>query len=237
MIFGEHAPAGSRVHLRRVVILLVDALQTAQQHQNFEGQRVPHDVDNHDEHVRPVFRALVNPVDVVPAEKLNDIIDNALGLNQTLHVRHADDVEHRGENHADGDGVGHIGQEEDGLQYLLQGLDGVQRNRNQQRENRRNWHGEQAQEHRVFQRRLEAAVADNRLEVLDANGEGGTADFAQAVVVIQECQPHRVDNRPDRKDQQQHDGRGKIEPCFPLMLAFYHLTSPRTECECPRHPA
>ena len=212
-------------------------LVTAQQYQNFEGQRVPHEVDNHDEHVRPVFRALGNPVDVVPAEKLNDIIDNALGLNQALHVRHTDDIEHRGENHADGDGVGHIGQEEDGLQYLLQGLDGVQRNRDQQRENRRNRHGEQAQEHRVFQRRLEAAVADNRLEVLDANGEGGAADFAQAVVVIQECQPHRVDNRPDRKDQQQHDGGGEIEPCFPLMLAFYHLTSPRTECERPRHPA
>ena len=48
---GEHAAAGGGIHLGRLVILLVDAGQAAQQDQDLEGQGVPHDVHDHYEHI------------------------------------------------------------------------------------------------------------------------------------------------------------------------------------------
>ena len=43
----ENAGTGRAVDFCRVVILLVDALQTAQKYENFERQRVPNDIDDH----------------------------------------------------------------------------------------------------------------------------------------------------------------------------------------------
>ena len=42
---------GRAVYLGRLVVLLVDGLQAAQQDQNLEGQGVPHDVDHHHDHI------------------------------------------------------------------------------------------------------------------------------------------------------------------------------------------
>ena len=44
---GEGSDFGSTVNLRRVVLLLVNALKTAEKNKDLEGQSIPYDVDNH----------------------------------------------------------------------------------------------------------------------------------------------------------------------------------------------
>ena len=229
----EHAPAGRGINLRSFVVLLVDALQTAQKHQDLEGQRIPNDIEDQHEHVGPVTGAGIDPVDGIAAEEHDDVVDQAVGGYQTGNLEVAHHVEHGGKHHADGDGVGHIGEEEDGLQELLQGLDGVERHGDEQRQERGERHRDDRQQGRVLQRGEEAVIAQNRLEVFNADGEGDNlllVDGSEAVIVVQECQANRIDDGPHREHQQQYDRRGQIKPCFPLMLAVYHITSPQNGC-------
>ena len=88
---SEHAESGSRVDLSRLVILLVNALKTAEKNEDLEGERVPYDV-NHENDEGVVIelilevRALeecdrgstgVDPVDGIDAEDAKEIVDNA----------------------------------------------------------------------------------------------------------------------------------------------------------------
>lgn len=60
-----------------------------------------------------VRRADVDPVYVMPAEELYDIVYYTFGLDSiTCGVDRADDIEHCRKNHTDSDRVGYIGQEE-----------------------------------------------------------------------------------------------------------------------------
>ena len=53
----KDAYARRAVDLRRIVILLVDALQTAEKDQNLKGQSVPDDIHHLNRDVRPIRRA------------------------------------------------------------------------------------------------------------------------------------------------------------------------------------
>ena len=165
------------------------------------------------------------------AEELNDVVDDAGGHDDFVlcAIKAAHDVEHGGKHHADGDGVGHIGQEEDGLQRLLQELDGVERHGDQQRQQGRNGHRPQAQKHRVFQARYKALVLDHLDKVAKAQVKCRAARGLEAGVVFQQRHAHGVDDRPYGKHHQQHQRRGKIKPRLPLF-AVYHITSPQREC-------
>lgn len=169
----EDAPARGAVHARRVIILPVHALQPAQQDQDLERQRVPHDVDDHDGDVGRIAGAVVDPVDRLAAEKLDDVVDDACGDDDLVlrAVKAAHDVEHGGEHHADGDGVGHVGQEEDGLQRALQPLDGVEEHRDEQRQQRGDQHRRHAKHDRIAQAVQKALVLHDAHEVVHAEGE------------------------------------------------------------------
>ena len=68
----------------------------------------------------------------------------------------------------------------------------------------------------------------NFKQYLDISPEVKEAlDSGKAVVVIQEGQAHGVDDGPHRENQQQYNRRSEVQPGFPLMLAVYHITSPR----------
>ena len=225
----EHPSAGGGVHLGGLVILLVDAGQTAQQDQDLEGQGVPHDVHHQHEHVGRVGGAVVDPVDPGAAEELDHVVDDAGGDDQLVlrAEEAAHDVEHGGEHHADGDAIGHIGQEEDGLQSLLQGLDGVQGHGHQQGQQGGDGHREHAQQDGVFEALHKAAVVDHLFKVGEAELEAGAARGLQAAVILQESHAHGVDDGPHGEHQQQHNGGGQVQPGFPLLFAFYHLISPQ----------
>ena len=52
---GEDTATGCAVYLGSIVILLIDALQTAQENQDLEGQCIPYDVNHHNRHIRPIL--------------------------------------------------------------------------------------------------------------------------------------------------------------------------------------
>ncbi len=211
---GEHTPLGGAVHLGRVVVLLVDALQTAQQNEDLKGQGVPHDVHDHNDTVVQQRRTGVHPVDGVAAQPHNDVVDNTpairgggavgKGAAQTDHVKHSR------KHHADGDGVGHVGQEEDGLQSLLQRLDGVEGHRNQQSQRGGDRDGGHAQHGRVAQALQEVLFLHHFQKVLNTELKGAAAHSGQITVFVQEGDAHGVDDGPYGKDQQQHNGGGEV---------------------------
>ena len=51
---GEYTDPGSRVDLSRIVILLVNALKSAEKYEDLERKCVPYYVDDHNEDVRPI---------------------------------------------------------------------------------------------------------------------------------------------------------------------------------------
>ena len=232
---GKDPPAGRAVHPGRFVVLPVDGLQAAQQDQNLEGQGVPDDVDDHHHHIGGVGGAVVDPVDPGSAEELNDVVDDAGSHHDLVFraVEAAHDVEHGGEHHADGDGVGHVGQEENGLQGLLQKFDGVQRHGDQQGQNGGDRHRPQAQEHRILQAGQKLAVLDDLDEVAKPELKAGAAGRFQTAVPFQQGHAHRVDDGPDGENQKQHNSRGKVQPRFPLIFAVDHITSPQTQAVFP----
>ena len=108
-----HAPerlglAGA-VDLGGVVVLGIDALETGEEDEDLERDRRPDDVDAKRNHGRPSLRA-GDPHDIA----VEEIVDDAVG------------IEHDGEDHADGDGVCDIGEEEDGLEELLEPLQRIE---------------------------------------------------------------------------------------------------------------
>ena len=230
---GEHADTGGAVHLGGVVILLVDALETAQKDQDLEGQGVPDDVDHQHRDVGPVARAGVDPVDGIHTEQTQDVVDDTEG---GVIGTKANDVEHSLEDHADGDGVGDVGEEEDGLEQSLQRLDGIQAHGDEQRQDGGDRHRQNGEEQGVLEAVLEALVVNDLDEVLDTELElQVAAQILHDAVIVPEGHPQGVEDGPYRKDEKQYDGGSEIQPRFPFMLAFYHITSPRNT-RAPRSP-
>ena len=66
--------------------------------------------------------------------------------------------------------------------------------------------------------------------------EHGTACLAESAVILKECHSESIDDRPNRKDQKQNDCGRQVNPGFPLLFAFYHITSPQSgdvlRCPC-----
>ena len=204
---GEDSSAGSAVDTGSIVILLVDALQAAQQDQNLERQGVPDDIHRHNRQVGSIAGLGIDPVDGLAAEEHDDVVDDAPGIGAGAVRTQADDIEHCREHHADGDGVGDIGQEENGLQELLQGLDRVQSHSNQQSQQGGQRHGQEGQPNGVLQTGEEILIGQHFDEVANTHLIGNTYQGAQGVIVFQKSQTHCIDNGPNCKDQQQHNGR------------------------------
>ena len=122
---------------------------------------------------------------------------------------------------------GNVGQEEDSLQTLLQELDRVQGNCDQQCQDRGDRNCQHAQQNCGFETRSEAIVLNDLLEVLNTKLKLLTACRSNAAVTILEGDHHRIDDGPNRKDQQQHNSGCQIQPRLPLLLAIYHITSPQ----------
>ena len=66
-------------------------------------------------------------------------------------------------------------------------------------------------------------------EIAKAEVEGCAGGCLQAAVAFQQGHAHGVENGPHGEYQQQDDRRRQVKPCFPLMLAVYHITSPLRE--------
>ena len=205
---------------------------STKQNEDLKGQRVPHDIHHHHEDVGRVARAHVDPVDGLYAENTDDVVDNTCRDEQfpfTAEVV-ADHVEHGGKYHADRNRVGHVGQEEDGLQHSLQRPDRVQAHRNDECQERRDRNGQEANEHGVAKASKETAVLDHLLEVAKADVEGDTGNGGgHNIIIFKECHAQCVYDGPHRKDQQQHNGGREIDPRLPGMLTFYHITLPRSK--------
>jgi len=219
----EHSPLGGAVDFCRVVILFIYALQTAEQNQNLEGQRIPYDIDDKDGHFRPIaVRAdTVYPVDGFSAKLHNDAVDKAVGLNKVGEHKVAYDVKERRKDHTDSNRVGYVGQEENRLEEFLQGLDCIQANGNKQRKHRGEGDGDYRQQQGGFQCRFKLIPRrQNRLEVFKTKGEGVAADVAHTVIVVQKRHTDGIDDRPYGKDCKQNDCGQEIEPSLPLVKSF-----------------
>ena len=200
---GQNSEFGSAVDLSGIVVLLVDALQTAQQNQDLKGQRIPNDINDHYYHVCSVGGAGVDPVNGLSTEELNNVVDNAPGIGNGAALLQANDIKHGGEDHADGDRIGHIGQKENGLQGLLQGLDGVQRHSNQQRQNGGDGNGGDTQQCCVFQTLQEIFVLNNFGKVGDTKLKVDTVHPLVVTVAFHQRHSNGVDDGPYSKDKQQ----------------------------------
>ncbi len=207
---GKYTGTGGAVDLGSIVVLLVDALQATQQNKDLKGQGIPNNIDDHNNDVCAVAGTCIDPVDGFTAKKLNDVVNNAPGICIAAFGTEADDVKHSGQHHADGDGVGDIGQEEDGLQKLLQRLDGVERHGDQQCQHSGDGHCGNTQTDCIGQTPQESLVLDNSQEVAETKLKGCAADFLQTAVVFQKCHTQGVNNGPGGKYQQQDDRRRKV---------------------------
>mgnify|MGYP002513840726 CR=1 FL=1 len=98
---GKDSDLGGGVDLGCIVVLLVDALQTAQQHQDLKGQRVPDDVDHHHDDVGPVVRAGIDPVDGIAAEEHDDVVDDAFDRVKNTLIKMISDNPADGEYYVD----------------------------------------------------------------------------------------------------------------------------------------
>ena len=225
---GEGAELTRSVNFRSVVVLLIDALQAAQQNEDFEGQCVPHDVDHQHENVCPIGRTGINPVDFRSAEEFYNVVNDAGGVHHFVFASQetSRDVEHCCEHHADSDGVGNVGKEVDGLQNSSQRTDGVENHRNEQRQNCGDGNGQYAQQKSVFHCREESAPFNNTFEVFDAESEFLTACCGQHSVSVGKRHVQGVDDWINRKYQQQYYCGRKVQPCFPMLFRFYHIAIP-----------
>ena len=126
---GEYSPTRGAVDHCRFVILLVDALQAAEQYEYLERQCVPNDIDDQYRHFCPigsrVFVNIIQPVDRFYPEFSQKVVDKAPGFYVVGLIENADYVKERCEYQADCDRVGYVGQEENSLEKLLQGLDRI----------------------------------------------------------------------------------------------------------------
>ena len=208
----EGADLGGAVDLGGFVVLLVDVLQTAQQHQDLERQRVPDDVRAYHEHVGAPAGTDVDKIDRIGAEQADEAVDDRLGLYQ---VADGNAVEHHFEDHADGNGVGDVRQEEYGLEHPLQRLDRVERHRDQQRQRRGDRHRDDAEQHRVFEALLEVNEVDDGLEVAETDLiRGGEAVGS---VAVQQRHAEGIDQRVKGEYQQQYQRGRQIDPGFVLV--------------------
>ena len=83
---GENPLPGGAVHLGGVIILLIDALQSAQQYQDLEGQGIPYDINDHDRHIGRIGGAVIDPVDMGSPKEFNYVIDDACRFDDFISV-------------------------------------------------------------------------------------------------------------------------------------------------------
>ena len=209
----EYADTGSAVDLSCIVILLVDALQTAKKNKDLEGECIPYYINSKNENVVPPGRARVDPVDRLDSEETQEVVDDTCRSNyHILGGGVSNDVEHCRENHSDSYGVGNVGQEEYSLQESLQGLDSVKAYRNDQREDRRKRNSQHAKNHGVFKTGHKAFILNDLFKVTKApiEAEPTVLDRSKAVVILLERHNKGVYNGPECEDKQQHYRGSKV---------------------------
>lgn len=111
----EHPETGRAVHSCRIVVHGIHAGQSAGQDQDLKWHNDPDGVKTQYEHFRPV--GTVNEIHGAAAEKLDQQIDQTVGVRSLLEKDHKDQTY--------GQSVGHVGQEKYGLEQIPQRLDGT----------------------------------------------------------------------------------------------------------------
>ena len=118
-------------------------------------------------------------------------------------------VEERVEDRADGDRRGDVGREEERLEEALQPLDGVEHQRDGQREDDRRWQRDEDQDARVFAGKPEGLVIQNILEGGEAEARA-LGDDVDVFLVERRAQhrQHRIEHEEHEHDQR----REQVEP-------------------------
>ncbi len=106
----EHPEPGSAVHSCRIVVHGVHAGQSAGQDQNLKRHNDPDGVKAQHEHFCPV--GSVDEIHGAAAEKLNQQIDQTVGVRGLFEKNHKDQTY--------GQSIGHVGQEKYGLEQIPQ---------------------------------------------------------------------------------------------------------------------
>ena len=128
----ELAEAGSTIDLGGFVVHLVHGGERTRQDKDFKRQDDPDRIEAHDEHLGPV-----RSVDKVYRPCLEDRENH---VDETICVRGL--FKHDHEDQTDSQCVRNIRKEEDRLENLFQFLNGVQRQRDQKCQKRRQRHGD-----------------------------------------------------------------------------------------------
>ncbi len=226
---GEHAETARTVDLSGVIVLLVNALESAEKDKDLEGERVPYDVDRHNGDICGISRACIYPVNGISAEELNYVVYNSCRNNKLIFAAEviSDHVEHCREYHTDSDGVCYVRKEVNCLKESRKRSYRVKAHCYDEREDRRDRHSQHAEKDRIEQTVLKVVVLNDLLEVVKAVIEL-IADVREGLIIsLLNRHMKRIDNRPDGKYQKKYDSGGKIQPRFPLMLTFYHITPPQ----------
>ena len=223
--------------MSRIVILLVDALESAEQDEDLERERIPYDVHRHYDDVLEITRACVDPVNGIRAEHSEQVVDDTCGNDVLSGCSDIDPyhVEHSCENHTDSDGVRNIGQEEYGLQSLLQGLDRIKTYRDKKREHGRDRYRKNTEENSVLKAVYKVLVFNYFYEILRVELERSSADRFETAVIFEECHSYGIDNGPDREYQQQYDGGGEVYPRLPLLFTVNHQSHLKNKVFLPFH--
>ena len=126
-------------------------------------------------------------------------------------------IKDNGENHTKRDGVGDVWHEEDGLEDLLEELDGVKADRDDERKDDGDWDGDEGQKKRIRKtdkhdrlksRAVIAVRIMDRSQDVDVVIEGETAEGGvDDVVILSEGDDDGVDDREESEYRQQNECR------------------------------
>ena len=111
----KHPETGSAVHTGCIVIHGIHAGQSTGQNQNLKWHYDPDGVKTQDEHLCPV--GAVDEIHGTAAEKLNEQIDQTIGVGSLLEQNHEDQTHSQS--------IGYVGQEKYGLEQIPQRFDGA----------------------------------------------------------------------------------------------------------------
>ena len=136
----ENPAFGCSVHPGGVAVGLVYGGQGRGENQNLEGHDDPHGVKAQYQHLRPVW-----PREKVHAGKAQGVQKH---IHKTVGIGGLPEEDH--EHQAHGQGIGHIGQEENGLEQLPQLLNGAQAQGDEQGQSRGQGHRDDHQQEGVF---------------------------------------------------------------------------------------
>ena len=115
VMLGKHPETGSAVHSCRIVVHGVHTGESTGQDQDLKRHNDPDGVKTQHEHFRPV--GSVDEIHGAAAEKLDQQIDQTVGVRSLFEKNHEDQTDRQS--------IGHVGQEKYGLEQIPQRFDGA----------------------------------------------------------------------------------------------------------------